>query len=98
LDVQSAEFGGLAYRINQLLNVFTGVQETAEDESGRVSSPPNQAAWQDQAFADQPSGGGASAASAAGGANDPIDDPAVAGPLAAEAEADYYARIYKEYV
>jgi hypothetical protein len=101
LDVQSAEFGGLAYRINQLLNVFTGVQETAEDESGRVSSPPDQAAWKDQEFADQPSGGaagGAATASAAGGANDPIDDPAVAGPLAAEAEADYYARIYKEYV
>ncbi len=37
LNIESAEFGGLAYRINQLINVFTGVQET--DESGRNSTP-----------------------------------------------------------
>lgn len=96
LDIQSGELGGLAYRINQLLNVFTGVQETSEDESGRVSSPPDSAAWGDQAFADQPAAGGGAAASA--GATDPIDDPAVAGPLAAEPEDAYYARVYKEYV
>ena len=31
IDVKSAEFGGLAYRINQLINVFTGVSEESED-------------------------------------------------------------------
>ncbi len=38
LDVHSPELGGLAYRINQLVNVFTGVNE--EDDDGRVSMPP----------------------------------------------------------
>ena len=35
IDIESAEFGGLAYRINQLINVFTGVEET--DAEGRTS-------------------------------------------------------------
>ncbi len=37
LDIESPEFGGLAYRINQLVNVVTGVNE--EDDEGRVSRP-----------------------------------------------------------
>jgi len=42
LDIESTELGGLAYRINQLLNVFTGVTEgeQEEDDEGRVSRPP----------------------------------------------------------
>ncbi|MFT5430964.1 MAG: HAMP domain-containing protein [Myxococcota bacterium] len=31
IDVESAEFGGLAYRINQLINMFTGQDETDAD-------------------------------------------------------------------
>lgn len=31
IDVESAEFGGLAYRINQLINMFTGHDETDAD-------------------------------------------------------------------
>ena len=92
LDIESAELGGLAYRLNQLLNVFTGTPE--EDEDGRVSSPPE--AWGDEAAASTP---GTSAPPAA---NVPAEleeeDPALAAELAAEAEDAYYARIYQEYV
>ncbi|MGB0679158.1 MAG: hypothetical protein ACPGUV_05810 [Polyangiales bacterium] len=38
IDVHSAELGGLAYRINQLISLFTGDSET--DEQGRVSRVP----------------------------------------------------------
>lgn len=86
LDIESAELGGLAYRINQLLNVFTGVQETAEDSTG------DGADWSDKAFADPVAAGGG------GGAADAVDDPAMAAQLAAEPEASYYARVYREYV
>jgi hypothetical protein len=103
IDVTSAEFGGLAYRINQLINVFTGVAE--EDEEGRVSQPPASAggsAWQGAAFASEAGGASASGGQAAGGGGasggDVIDDPAVAKELAAEDEATYLARVYKEYV
>jgi hypothetical protein len=95
IDVQSGELGGLAYRINQLLNVFTGVQETSEDETGRVSSVPDQAAWKDQAFAEGAAAGGGGGAG--GGSSEPIDDPALAARLAAEPEDAYLARIYREY-
>lgn len=97
LDIQSAELGGLAYRINQLLNVFTGVSEAeSEDEEGRVSRPPEPAAWKDSAFADQTAT--IQGAAAGGGANDAIEDSALAAQLAAEAEDAYYARVYSEYV
>jgi hypothetical protein len=102
LDIQSAEFGGLAYRINQLLNVFTGTPE--EDESGRVSQPPG-ARWQDdslaqsslQSGAEAAAAGAAPAAAAAGGSGE-TEDPALAAQLAAEPEDAYYARVYGEYV
>jgi hypothetical protein len=96
LDTNNPELGGLAYRINQLLNVFTGVSETPdEDEQGR--SAVHQQDWKDSAFGDgQPAAGGAAAA--AGGTTEPIDDPALAAKLSAEPEDAYYARIFKEYV
>jgi hypothetical protein len=101
LDVQSAEFGGLAYRINQLINVFTGVAE--EDEEGRVSAIPGPStgssgsgSWEGAAF--QEAGSGTAATSGAGGATDVIDDPEVAKRLAAEPDDAYHARLYQEYV
>lgn len=86
LDIESAELGGLAYRINQLLNVFTGTPE--EDEDGRVSSPPE--AWSEPGA---PAGGAAPAPS--GGDE---EDPELAAKLSAEPEDEYYARVYREYV
>jgi hypothetical protein len=95
IDIEAGELGGLVYRINQLLNVFTGVQETSEDDQGRVSSPPDQAAWKDQAFSEASGGGGGGGSS---GSGEPIDDPALAAKLEAEPEDAYLARVYKEYV
>lgn len=99
LDIESAELGGLAYRINQLLNVFTGTPE--EDEDGRVSSPPEAWAGTNDALATNPDTGSAApssgAAPAAGGQGEE-DDPELAAKLAAEPEEAYYARIYREYV
>jgi len=107
LDIESAELGGLAYRINQLVNVFTGTME--EDSEGRVSSPPQAPAqlggggggvWGGDAFGDGGGGGAARPrpAARAGGGGDVVDDPGVAQALAAEDEGAYYGRIYGEYV
>jgi hypothetical protein len=97
LDTNNPDLGGLAYRINQLLNVFTGVSEgEEEDDQGRVSNV-RQQDWKDSAFNDaQP----AAAAAAAGGgaAGEPIDDPALAQRLLAEPEDSYYRRVFQEYV
>ncbi len=96
LETDSAELGGLAFRINQLLNVFTGTEEVSEDADGKLSVPPAASHWKDDAFGDAP---GAAAAPAAAGApaEEVVDDPVVAAKLAAEGEDAYNARIYREY-
>jgi len=93
LETTSAELGGLAFRINQLLNVLTGTEETTSDAQGRVSLPPSAGAWKDAAFSD----GSASAASA-GNPDEPLVDAALSARLAAEDNSAYEARIYNEYV
>ncbi len=90
LDVESAEFGGLAYRINQLINVFTGVSETDEDG---VSSGGEWAGMPGGAGGEAP----AAAASSAGG-SDVIEDANLAAQLASEPEDAYQTRVYQEYV
>src|SRR4029453_13646232 len=93
------------------INVFTGGSE--EDDEGRVSQPPHSppprggggggAAWEGPAFSEG-AGAGASMPQVAAQANvkvggeEIIDDPSLATRLEAEAETDYYARVYKEYV
>lgn len=112
INIDSPEFGGLAYRINQLINFFTGVQEA--DDMGRVSSADGD--WQGSAWgearspagggAGRSSGGGATPAkkpatperSGGGSARDPIDDPDTAAKLASEDEDAYHARLFQEYV
>lgn len=96
IDLESAEYGGLVYRINQLLNVFTGTPE--EDEQGRVSAAPGQR-WDEGDSAGAPAPAAAPAADAGGGAGAAEEeDPALAAQLAAEPEDAYYARVYREYV
>jgi hypothetical protein len=100
LETSNPELGGLAYRINQLLNVLTGVSESPdEDEQGRVAAV-RQQDWKDSAFSDA----GASAAglspvgASSSGSSEPVDDPALAAKLSAEAEDAYYRRVFAEYV
>jgi HAMP domain-containing protein len=94
LDVRSPDFGGLAYRINQLLNVLTKTEEV--DESGAVAG--GGGGW-DQARDGSSIAADPSAASpAAGGGEDTDVDPEVAARLASEPEDVYYTRVYSEYV
>ncbi|MEM6962375.1 MAG: MXAN_5187 C-terminal domain-containing protein [Myxococcota bacterium] len=98
IDIKSSEFGGLAYRINQLVNLFTGVSE--EDENGRVSSrgmPSVDPAgnWQGAAFQD---GGEKAEKPSPASPNAPLDDPALSATLAAEPAEVYYNRVFGEYV
>lgn len=90
IDVKSTELGGLAYTINQLINVFTGVEET--DAEGRSRAPGSNwggAAAPTTGTSPSPGGGGD-----AGG----DEDAELAAQLAAEPAEQYEARIYQEYV
>jgi hypothetical protein len=103
LETDSAELGGLAFRINQLLNVFTGTEEASEDEEGKLSMPPSEGHWKDAEFSDQRAAAAAPATSAANVASnaspdDVIEDPELAAKLSVESEGDYNTRIYTEYV
>lgn len=93
IDVESAELGGLAYRINQLLNVFTGTPE--EDEQGRVGQPES-GQWQGEAIADGAASSDASRVSES--ADGGPEDADLSARLAAEPESEYYPRVYREYV
>lgn len=92
LETTSAELGGLAFRINQLLNVMTGTEEATSDAEGRVSIPPSAGAWKDAAFSD------GTTAAASANPDEPIEDEALSARLAAEDDAAYEARVYREYV
>jgi hypothetical protein len=81
-ELDHAELGGLAFRIDQLLNQLMGVEEDNTDEDGRVSKAPTAASFGDAYSVDR------SAQAAGGGA------PA----LAHEPAEQYYARLYSEYI
>jgi len=85
-ELDHAELGGLAFRIDQLLNQLMGVEEDNTDDEGRVSKAPTAANFGDALSVDR-SGG-------AGGAPTGVD----AGKLAAEPADAYYARLYGEYI
>ena len=85
-ELDHPELGGLAFRIDQLLNQLMGVEEDTTDADGRVSKAPSAANFNDAMAVDDKRG--------AEGAI----DPAVAAQLAAEAPAQYYGRIYREYI
>jgi hypothetical protein len=89
-ELDHAELGGLAFRIDQLLNQLMGVEEDTTDDEGRVSMAPNAANFTDALAVDdkrmmQP-------------ASEITMDPEAIRALAAEAPSAYYARIYREYV
>jgi len=83
IQIEHAELGGLAFRINQLLNTVLGVEEDNTDEEGRPSAPPQPQHFNDAMAVDESRG---------------APDAAQAAALAAEPEQSYYARIYAEYI
>ncbi len=90
-ELDHPELGGLAFRIDQLLNQLMGVEEDTTDDEGRVSQAPSQKNFSEAMSVDERRSG-ASVSDAAG------LDAAAASRLAAEPTADYYARIFREYI
>jgi hypothetical protein len=88
LEVETAELGGLSYRVNQLINLLTGVAE--EDEEGRAVT--SSGGWEAVSISGPDPGTRPSSTG-------PLesDDPKVAA-LAAVPEGQYYAQLYQEYV
>ncbi|MDX2051114.1 MAG: MXAN_5187 C-terminal domain-containing protein [Polyangiaceae bacterium] len=85
-QIEHAELGGLVFRINSLLNTLMGVAEDDTDEQGRPSQAPSSKAFSEALSVDESS------------ALAQQTDPQVAAALAAEAPAQYYARLHQEYV
>ena len=60
-NLEHDELGGLAFRIDQLLNTLMGIEEDTSDEQGRLSRPPTPATYVDGTIALPPApGAGAS--------------------------------------
>jgi hypothetical protein len=89
-ELDHAELGGLAFRIDQLLNQLMGVEEDTTDAEGRVSMAPNAANFTDALAVDdkrmtQQQGEGTM-------------DPDAIRRLSQEPPPQYYGRIYREYI
>jgi hypothetical protein len=82
-ELDHPELGGLAFRIDQLLNQLMGIEEDTTDEQGRPSKAPSAADFRDAMAVDQRSDAA---------------DPAAVQALSAEPAQMYYARIYREYI
>ncbi|MBX3190271.1 MAG: cache domain-containing protein [Labilithrix sp.] len=85
-ELDHAELGGLAFRIDQLLNQLMGVEEDNTDDEGRVSKAPTAANFGEALSVDKSGGHAAQSAD--------VD----ASKLAAEPAEAYYARLYREYI
>ncbi len=103
LDTSNADFGGLAYRINQLLNVFTGTQEGAPEDDGEGGAAPS-GDWKDESELIDiavPASGSAAvslpSATSVSAPGEPLDDPNLAARLEKEPADAYYKRVYSEY-
>ncbi len=83
-ELDHAELGGLAFRIDQLLNQLMGVEEDNTDAEGRVSKAPTAANF----------GAALSVEAAPSGPAGSMD----AARLASEPAEAYYARLYREYI
>jgi hypothetical protein len=91
-ELDHPDLGGLAFRIDQLLNQLMGVEEDNTDDEGRVSTAPSQSSFTDAMAVDD------KRVAAPVGAGEQTMDPAVVARLAAEPPKDYYGRIYREYI
>jgi hypothetical protein len=92
-ELEHPDLGGLAFRIDQLLNQLMGVEEDPTDDEGRVSKSPSQ-----QSVSDAMSVDDRQVAQDRSAGGELTTDPAVIERLAREPARDYYARIYSEYI
>jgi hypothetical protein len=89
-ELDHAELGGLAFRIDQLLNQLMGVEEDTTDDEGRVSTAPSAAHFNDALAVDDKR--------LTQSAGEMTMDPDAIRRLGAEPGPQYYSRIYREYV
>ena len=87
-ELDHAELGGLAFRIDQLLNQLMGVEEDTTDDEGRVSRAPSARELHRR------DGGRRQARRRAASSRSGRRPP----PRGRAAGAQYYARIYREYI
>jgi len=85
-EIEHAELGGLVFRLNSLLNQLLGVQEDETDEQGHPSRAPAAASFQDALSVDERM------------TTMSADENIVAQALRDEPEADYYNRIFDDYI
>jgi len=88
LEVETPELGGLSYRVNQLINLFTGVAE--EDDEGRAVT--SSGGWESVSI----SSPGPTARQSSAGPNE--NDGSESAALAAIPEDQYYAQLYRDYI
>lgn len=88
LEVETPELGGLSYRVNQLINLFTGVAE--EDDEGRAVT--SSGAWKAVSVS------GPEPSARLGSAGPAQSDDPEAAALAALPESEYYAQLYQNYI
>ena len=86
-QLEHAELGGLAFRIDQLLNQLMGVEEDTTDAEGRVSKSPNTANFSEAMNVEDKKASG-----------EVQMDGAAIQALASEPAPQYYARIFREYI
>lgn len=85
-ELEHDELGGLASRINTLLNSLLGVAEDNTDEQGRSSSAPSGRSFNEALAVDESS------------VSQPNTEMALAQALAAIPAEEYYAQLYESYV
>jgi hypothetical protein len=86
-EIEHAEYGGLVFRLNSLLNQLFGVQEDETDDQGRPSRAPSSTSFEDALAVDERMATSAESA-----------DPGDAKTLREEPDEKYYARIFAEYI
>ena len=89
-ELDHSELGGLAFRLDQLLNQLMGVEEDTTDAEGRVSGPPSTKNFTEALSVDD------HRMSLRPAEGQSMPQPSAA--LSVEPDDQYYERIYREYV
>ncbi len=97
-ELDHADLGGLAFRIDQLLNQLMGVEEDNTDDDGRVSKAPTAENFGAALSVDKNSQQAQAAINASASSSIAGVAGMDAARLAAEPADAYYARLYLEYI